>query len=102
MNVTHKYGVVRAIAFVLKLLAWLALLVGLAAAVLVAISTGGQSAGTIVDAIRSLGMVIGPLVGIIWFVQLFALGSVLSLLVDIEENTRSLAEQPTVAPVDLA
>lgn len=101
MNAPHKYGVVRAIAFVLKLLAWVALVAGLGSAVVIAVS-GGAGANTIVDTFRSLGMVIGPLVGIVWFVQLFALGSVLSLLVDIEENTRTLVEQPSVAPVDLA
>lgn len=101
MSAPHKYGVVRAIAFVLKLLAWIALLAGLLSAVVIAV-TGGAGANGLVDTIRSLGMVIGPLVGIVWFVQLFALGSVLSLLVDIEENTRALAEQPSAAPVDLA
>ena len=64
--------------------------------------SGGAGSNGLIDAMRLGGMVLGPLVGIIWFVQLFALGSVLSLLVDIEENTRSLAEQPTAAPVDLA
>ncbi len=101
MSVPHKYGVVRAIAFILKLLAWVALVAGLATAIGIAVG-GGSGANTLVDTVRSLGMVVGPLVGIVWFVQLFALGSVLSLLVDIEENTRWLAEQPSVAPVDLA
>jgi len=101
MSVPHKYRVVRAIGFVLKLLAWIALVAGLGSALAIALS-GGAASGGLVDTIRSLGMVVGPLVGIVWFIQLFALGSVLSLLVDIEENTRSLAEQPTVAPVDLA
>ncbi len=100
MSVPHKYGVVRAIALILKVLAWVALVVGLGSAVGIMVS--GSGGNSLVDTFRSVGMVVGPLVGIIWFVQLFALGSVLSLLVDIEENTRSLAEQPTVAPVDLA
>ena len=101
MNVPQKYGVVRGIAFVLKLLAWIALVAGLGSALAIAVS-GATGANSLVDTIRSLGMVVGPLVGIVWFVQLFALGSVLSLLVDIEEHTRLLAEQPSVAPVDLA
>lgn len=102
MSVPHKYGVVRAIAFVLKVLAWIALLVGLGSAIVIGTSSGAAGANTLVETIRAFGMVIGPLVGIVWFVQLFALGSVLSLLVDIEENTRLLVEQPSVAPVDLA
>ncbi len=101
MSVPHKYGVIRAIALILKVLAWVALVVGLGSAVGI-MTSGGAGGNGLVDTLRSIGMVIGPLVGIIWFIQLFALGSVLSLLVDIEENTRSLAEQPTVAPVDLA
>jgi hypothetical protein len=101
MSAPHKYGVVRAIALILKILAWIALGAGIASAIGILFS-GGAGSNSLFNVIRSMGMVLGPLVGIVWFVQLFALGSVLSLLVDIEENTRSLAEQPTVAPVDLA
>jgi hypothetical protein len=101
MSVAHKYRVARAIALVLKVLAWIALVIGLASAVGILVS-GGAGSNSLVDTMRSVGLVIGPLVGVVWFVQFFALGSVLSLLVDIEENTRSLAELPTVAPVDLA
>lgn len=95
MSSPQKYGIVRAIAFVLKLLAWVALAAGL----LVALISLGSPA-----ILRSLGLVIGPLVGIVWFVQLYAFGSILSLLMDIEENTHALATQPTggAAPVDLA
>ncbi len=101
MSSPQKYGVVRAIAFVLKLLAWIALIAGLLVAVVSLASGGGPG---FLQVVRSLGLVIGPLVGIVWFVQLFAFGSILSLLVDIEENTRELSAQPTVgaASVDLA
>jgi hypothetical protein len=43
--------------------------------------------------LASLAAIILPVTGIVWFVQLFAIGSILSLLVDIEENTRLLAER---------
>jgi hypothetical protein len=89
MNGSQKYGLVRAIAFILKLLAWLALIAGVIAAI--AAAAGGSGPG-LLQVMRSLGMVVGPIVGIVWFVQLFAFGSILSLLVDIEENTRQLAE----------
>jgi hypothetical protein len=92
---------VRAISLVLKVLGWIALVAGILSAIGILFS-GGAGSNSLVDAMRSLGMVMGPLVGIVLFIQLFALGSVLSLLVDIEENTRSLAEQPTGAPADLA
>jgi hypothetical protein len=95
MSSPQKYGIVRAIAFVLKLLAWVAL----AAGILVALTSFGLPA-----IVRPVGLVIGPLVGIVWFVQLYAFGSILSLLMDIEENTHALATQPTAgaASVDLA
>lgn len=101
MSLPPKYGIVRAIAFVLKLLAWIALVAGLVVAIVSASAGGG---GGILQVLRSMGLVIGPLVGIVWFVQLYAFGSILSLLIDIEENTRVLAAQPTAgtASVDLA
>lgn len=97
---SQKYGIVRAIATVLKVLAWVALAAGLLGAVIAA-SSGGVG---IMQVFRSMGMIIGPLVGIVWFIQLYAFGSILSLLIDIEENTRELAAQPMAgaAPVDVA
>lgn len=102
MNVPHKYGVVRAIAYVLKVLAWLALLGGLVTAIAAAVATGG--AAGLLQVIRSIGLIVGPVVGIVWFVQLYAFGSILSLLIDIEENTRVLSAQSTAypAPVDVS
>ena len=106
MNVSRKYGVVRAIAFVLKLFSWLALLGGIVVAIVTLTATSGlaATAPNLVQLVRSIGVVMGPLIGIIWFVQLYAFGSVLSLLIDIEENTRVLASQPPAysAPVDVA
>lgn len=101
MSSPQRYGIIRAIAFVLKLLAWVALAIGLLVAIFSAFSGGGPS---FMQVARSLGLVVGPLVGIVWFVQLYAFGSILSLLVEIEENTRALAAQPMAgaAPVDLA
>jgi len=95
MNVPQRYPVVRVISFILKLLAWVALAAGLIAAI-VALTIGG-GAGGIVQALRTVGAIAGPLMGIIWFVQLYAFGSILSLLVDVEENTRALANQPPPA-----
>jgi hypothetical protein len=39
-------------------------------------------------------MMAAPIFGIVWFVQLFAFGSILSLLIDIEANTSALAKPP--------
>jgi hypothetical protein len=87
MNASQKYGLVRAIAFILKLLAWLALIAG----VLAAIVSG--TSGSAIPGLSTLGVIAGPVLGIVWFVQLFAFGSILSLLVDIEENTRQLTAE---------
>ncbi len=93
MNGSPKYGLLRTIARVLKIIAWIVLAVGLIAAI-VALTSMGGSADTLTRALNGVLAVVGPLMGIIWFLQLFALGSVISLLIDIEENTRLLAAQP--------
>jgi uncharacterized membrane protein len=93
MNVSRKYQVLRFIAFLLKLLAWLVLL-GAVVAIVVAVPAflATTSRGAPWYEVAPWGAMLGlPLFGIIWFIQLFALGSVLSLLIGIEENTRALA-----------
>jgi hypothetical protein len=67
----------------LKLLAWLALLVGIIGAIV--------SLASLPQLLKVVGLVTALLVGIGWFVQLYAFGSILALLMDIEENTRLLA-----------
>jgi len=92
MNVQRKYGLLRAIAFILKLLAWLVLVAGIIGGL--AGLLGGSAFARNVNLPEAL-----PLIGsaglmfvcVIWFVQLFAFGSILSLLIDIEENTRAMA-----------
>ena len=93
MNPPRKYQVLRIIAFILKLLAWLMLL-GALIAVIVALpaflSASGRGAPWY--EVAPLGALLGlPIFGVVWFVQFFALGSILSLLINIEENTRALA-----------
>lgn len=96
MNVPHKYGLLRAVAFVLKLLAWLALLAGIAGGILALLGIGASMVQdlNLPPAVTLLGPIALMLAGLVWFVQLFAFGSVLSLLINIEENTRALAGQP--------
>jgi hypothetical protein len=84
MNTSDKYKLLRTIAFILQLLAWLALAVGVIGA-LIALLAG------IPGALKLVGLVTALLVGIGWFVQLYAFGGILSLLADIEENTGLLA-----------
>lgn len=94
MKVARKYGLVRAIAFILKLLAWLLLLLFIVGAVFGA-TLLGRAGNSLLPAWLGTGTAVASLIaGILWFVPLYALGSVLSLLLDIEENTRALAVYP--------
>ncbi len=92
MNVPRKYGFLRVVAFILKLLAWLALLGGIVGAIISRTSLGGLLESLNLPAwLPGAGSVGVLLLCVVWFVQLFVFGSILSLLIDIEENTRALA-----------
>jgi hypothetical protein len=96
MNVPHKYGLLRGIAFVLKLLGWIVLIAGLFGSVslfMIAVVNRAGAAALLPAAVGAAGVGVVALLGIIWFVQLYAFGSILSLLVDIEENTRAMAQR---------
>jgi protein-S-isoprenylcysteine O-methyltransferase Ste14 len=87
MNVPRKYGLVRAIAFVLKLIAVIVLVLGIVGFV------GSLLWGNQVALPRWAtvgGALAAPLAALLIFVQLYAFGSILSLLVKIEENTRGM------------
>lgn len=93
MNVPRKYGLLRAVALILKLLAWLALLFGVVGAIASLTTLGGLLPQSLnlpawLPGAGSAGIL---LICVVWFVQLFAFGSILSLLIDIEENTRAMA-----------
>jgi hypothetical protein len=91
MNVPRKYAVLRVIALILKILAWVVLALGLIGMIVAATSLSKDPAFRPMAGMGTIGVL---LVAVVWFVQLFALGSVLSLLIDIEENTRALASNP--------
>ena len=91
MNEPKKYRILSVIALILKILAWVALAGGIIGMIVVS-----SSAGKLPDTARPLvsaGTWGVLLLGIVWFVQLFAFGSVLSLLMDIEESTREIASR---------
>lgn len=95
MNVPRKYGLLRVIALILKLLSWVVLIGAIVGTVLLVVGVGaaGANDNAVLRALTAAGLVATPLIGVIWFIQLFAFGSILSLLVDVEENTRALAAQ---------
>jgi hypothetical protein len=88
MNVPRKYGLVRVIAALLKVLAVIILILGVVALV-GSLLWGRQLA---LPQWVTLGAAVGlPLAAFLTFVQLYAFGSILSLLVKIEENSRSMS-----------
>ncbi len=92
MSGSQKYGILRVIATILKFLAWVVLAAGIIGMFIVL-----ANAGKMGDALRPLataGTFAVPIIAIVWFVQLFGFGSVLSLLIEIEENTRGIAARP--------
>jgi hypothetical protein len=91
MNVPRKYGLVRVIAALLKIVAVLILLLGIAALV-ASFSYGSRF--QLPQWLTLGGAVAAPIVALAPFVQLYAFGSILSLLVKIEENTRAMLLPP--------
>ena len=95
MNLPHRYQVLGVIALILKVLAWVALagaLIALIVALPAFLSASARGAPWY-EVLPWGAMLSLPIMGIVWFVQFFALGSILSLLINIEENTRVLAER---------
>ena len=91
MNVPRKYVLVRVIAALLKIIAVFILILGVAALV------ASLSLGSRIQAPQWLtlgGAVAAPVVALATFVQLYAFGAILSLLVKIEENTRAMLQPP--------
>ena len=91
MDVPRKYGLVRAIAALLKLLAVIVLILGIVA--LVGSLQLGKQPG-LPNWVSVGGAVAAPLIALLTFFQLYAFGSILSLLVKIEEHTRAMAQTP--------
>jgi len=91
MDVPRKYGLVRAIAALLKVLAIIVLILGIVALV-ASLQVGKQMA--LPNWITVGGAVAAPLIALLTFFQLYAFGSILSLLVKIEEHTRAMIQPP--------
>jgi hypothetical protein len=105
----QKFGVLRIVATIFKILAWIVLVLGiigacgsLATAFVPGMSTGLGSSnpfGTVpsgLTVVAAIGAAIGALIGtLIAFLILYAYGDLISLLLALEENTRLTAERLT-------
>jgi hypothetical protein len=94
MNVTRRYGLLRVIATILKVLAWVILIAGIVGVVAGLGAAGGMTAEMgVLKGLLTAGSWALPVLAIVWFVQLYAFGSIIALLIDIEENTRLMASE---------
>jgi hypothetical protein len=83
MDVPQKYGLLRAVAFILKLIAWIILIAAIIGGFVLMLNLG-SGLGTW----SGLGVMA---VGVVTFLEVYAVGSILSVLVDIERDTRAAA-----------
>jgi hypothetical protein len=96
MNVPRKYPVLRVIALILKILAWVVLAAGLIGMIaLLSAGSGLSGADQALRPFTTAGGIGVLLIAILQFVWLYSFGSILSLLVEIEEKTREMASQPS-------
>ncbi len=94
-----KFRVLRIVATLFKILAWIVLVLGLlgscgalASGLMPAVQGGGR--GDMIGLAAGIGGAIGALVGtLIAFVVFYAYGDLISLLISLEENTRLTAER---------
>ena len=109
----RKYSILRIVATIFKVLAWIALVFGVLGAcgsiVLGAapgLLGGGNQGGSFNPGLGALGIVggiVGGLAGlfgsVLVFLVLYTYGDMISLLIDLEENTRLTAERLLTQPL---
>jgi hypothetical protein len=89
MDVRRKYSGLRFLALLIKIVAWLVLIGSVAAAIWFWMQ-GDAVPGPLVGDNNWSGLILLPL-GIYGFLQLYIIGSLISLFIDIEYNTRANA-----------
>jgi hypothetical protein len=92
MNVPKKYGLLRILALIIKILAWAALVLGIVGGLF-----GPNALPSFMGGVPEVAttMRIGlPLLGLILFAGLYSVGSIITMLISIEESTRALATHP--------
>jgi hypothetical protein len=106
MTVPKRFGVLRLVGWILKVLAWIVLVSSILAAIFAGIAAGGSGltllsglvpAGSVLEQVLSStasGIFVGLIilvVGAIYFLILYASGESLHLQLAVEENTRLTA-----------
>jgi uncharacterized membrane protein len=94
-----KYGFLSFAARVLRVVAWIVLVVGVIASILVGISTASSVNGVVGGLVGGVTGVFIAVLGVIFsflgWVFLLTARELLYLLMDVEENTRNTAERIT-------
>jgi len=90
----QKYRFLPFAARVLRILAWIILIVGVIGSIFYGITTGRAEDGTL--AIGILMAVAGAIISFLAWVFLLTTRELLYLLMDVEENTRNTAENITI------
>ena len=94
-----KYGFLSFAARVLRVVAWIVLVVGVIASILLGISTAGSVNGAVGGLVGGVTGVFIAIMGVIFsflgWVFLLTARELLYLLMDVEENTRNTAERIT-------
>lgn len=87
----QKYPALRTYATVVKVLAWIVLVLGVLGSILVAVLTGVS--GEEYAGVATIIVLIGGLLGTaIYFLILLAAAEFIRLAIDVEQNTRDTAE----------
>ncbi len=98
-----RYGVLRVVATLWKIIAWIVLVLGILGAIgtlifgiagaspqfwrMMGMGPAMREGGIVIGIV---GFLVGLLVSVIYFLVFFAMGQLITLMIDIEENTRAL------------
>jgi ABC-type Fe3+ transport system permease subunit len=106
MSVPKRFGVLRLVGWVLKIVAWIVLVVAILFAIIAGIASGGgglQLLGDLIPPDSAIGVLLSSvaggilaglgvlLIGVIYFLLLYASGESFHLQIALEENTRLTA-----------
>lgn len=106
MTVPKRFGVLRLVGWILKILAWIVLVVAILFAIIAGVASGGgglQLLGDLIPPDSAMGVLLSSvaggiiaglvvlLIGVLYFLLLYASGESIHLQIALEENTRLTA-----------